>query len=156
MGLRRWTSDCGARGGKCRPVELRYSGPAEGGDPVDVPAPKEGQMSVGTDHDRRTGENEALFREVNERLQERKEDHSAWAIPSQWICECADEACTERIEMSLLEYEDLRSEPTHFAVVPNEKHVSFDVEQIVKKFQDYWVVEKVGVAAEVAEETDPR
>jgi hypothetical protein len=113
-------------------------------------------MSGGTDHDTRTGENEALFREVNERLQERKEDHSAWAIPSEWICECADEACTERIKMSLLEYEELRSEPTHFAVVPNEKHVSLDVEQIVKKFEDYWVVEKVGEAAEVAEETDPR
>ena len=104
----------------------------------------------------RTGENEALFREVNERLREREEDHSAWSIPLQWICECADEACTERIEMSLSEYEELRSEPTHFAVVPNEKHVSSGVEEIVKKFQDYWVLEKIGVAAEIAEETNPR
>ena len=113
-------------------------------------------MPIGTDQGRRTGENEALFREVNERLREREEDHSAWSIPLQWICECADEACTERIEMSLSEYEELRSQSTHFAVVPNEKHVSPDVEQIVKTFQDYWVVEKVGEAAEVAEETDPR
>jgi hypothetical protein len=113
-------------------------------------------MSIGTDYGERTGENEALFREVNERLRERKEDHSAWALPSQWVCECADQECTERIEMSLSEYEGLRSEPTHFAVAPSEEHVSHDVERIIGKLEDYWVVEKVGEAAETAEETDPR
>jgi hypothetical protein len=113
-------------------------------------------MPIGIDYGERTGENEALFREVNERLKERKEDHSAWAMPSQWICECADQRCTERIEMSLLEYEDLRSEPTRFGVAPNEEHVALDVERIIEKFEDYWVVEKFGEAAEAAEESDPR
>ena len=113
-------------------------------------------MPIGTDYDARTGENEALFRELNERLKQRKEDRSAWSMPSEWICECADQECTERIEMSLLEYEDLRSEPTHFAVAPNTEHVSLDVERIVDEREDYWVVEKLGEAAEVAEETDPR
>ena len=83
-----------------------------------------GSMPIGPDYDERTGENEALFREVNERLKERKRDDSAWQAPSEWICECAEETCTERIVMSPLEYEQLRSEPTHFAVVPNEEHVS--------------------------------
>jgi hypothetical protein len=113
-------------------------------------------MSIGTDYGERTGENEALFREVNERLKERKEDHSAWAMPSEWICECADQTCTERIAMSLLEYEDLRSEPTHFAVAPSTEHVYLDVEQIVEKREDYWIVEKLGESAEIAKETDPR
>ena len=58
--------------------------------------------------------------------------------------------------MSPLEYEQLGSEPTYFAVVPNEEHVSLDVEQIAKKREHYWLVAKVGEAAEVAEETDPR
>ena len=58
--------------------------------------------------------------------------------------------------MSPLEYEQLRSEPTQFAVVPNEEHVSLDVERIVAKRDCYWVVEKIGEAAEVVEETDPR
>jgi hypothetical protein len=113
-------------------------------------------MPIGTDHGQRTGENEALFREVNERLKERKEDDSAWTIPLEWICECAEEGCTERITMSLLEYEELRSEATHFAVAPSERHVSLDVERIVDKREDFWVVEKFGEAAEIAEETDPR
>jgi hypothetical protein len=68
---------------------------------------------MGADYDERTGENEALFREVNERLKERKRDDLAWQAPSEWICQCAEETCTERIEMSPLEYEQLRSEPTH-------------------------------------------
>ena len=111
---------------------------------------------MGTDYGERKGENEALFREVNERLKERKRDDSGWALPSQWVCECAEGSCTQRIEMSPLEYEQLRSEPTHFAVFPNEEHVSLDVERIVEKRDGYWVVEKIGDAAEVAEETDPR
>jgi hypothetical protein len=113
-------------------------------------------MSIGTDWGERTGENEALFREVNERLKDRKRDDPAWASPSRWLCECAEETCTERIEMTPLEYEQLRSEATHFAVVPNEEHVSLDVERIVEKHDRYWVVEKIGEAAEIAEETDPR
>jgi hypothetical protein len=113
-------------------------------------------MSIGTDYGERTGENEALFRELNERLSKRTRDDTAWTSPLKWICECAEETCTERIEMSALEYEKLRSEPTHFAVVPNGDHISPDVERIVEKHDRYWVVEKIGEAAEVAEETDPR
>ena len=119
---------------------------------------KEGgaSMSTGTDRGRRTGENEALFREVNERLMERKQDDPGWSLPSLWVCECAEERCTERIEMSPLQYEEVRSEATHFAVVPDDEHVSLDVERIVEKRDRYWVVEKIGEAAEIAEETDPR
>ena len=73
---------------------------------------------MGTDYGERKGANEALFREVNERLMERKKDDPGWSLPSLWVCECAEETCTERIEMSPLQYEELRSEPTHFAVVP--------------------------------------
>jgi hypothetical protein len=113
-------------------------------------------MSIGTHSGERTGENEALFRDVNERLKDHKRDHSAWSSPSEWICECADESCTERVEMSPLEYEELRSEPTHFAVVPDMQHVEPDIERIVKENDRYWVVEKLGEAAETAEETDPR
>jgi hypothetical protein len=116
----------------------------------------EASMPMRTDFGERTGENEALFREVNERLKDRKKDDPGWALPSRWICECADDGCTERFEMSPLEYEELRSEPTHFGVFPSEEHVSPDVERVVEQHDGYWVVEKIGEAAEVAEETDPR
>jgi hypothetical protein len=135
-------------GGEARPPSRQPQSPG-----LILATPEE---RVVTDYDQRKGENEALFREVNERLKERMEDDSAWALPSEWICECADPECTERIEMSLLEYEDLRSAPTHFAVAPNREHVFTDVERIVEEREDYWVVEKLGDAAEIAEETDPR
>lgn len=116
-------------------------------------------MAVDTDRghrERRRGENEALFRELNERLSRREQPASSSGGRLKWICECEDEACTERIEMTGREYEELRADPTHFAVFPNEKHLSADVERVVEKREEYWVVEKVREAAEIAEETDPR
>ena len=35
-------------------------------------------------------------------------------------------------------------------------HVQPDVERVIEQHRVYWVVEKFGEAAEVAEETDPR
>ena len=81
-------------------------------------------MPIGPDYEERTGENEALFRELNERLS-RREQPLILGERLKWICECEDEeTCTERIEMSGREYEELRADPTHFAVFPNEKHLS--------------------------------
>ena len=51
----------------------------------------------------RIARNEALFREVNERIAE-----SAQRFESQgaeFVCECADQDCTERVEATLDEYE---------------------------------------------------
>lgn len=106
--------------------------------------------------ERRKGENQSTFRDVNERLREAKEGRTVWATMSPWLCECADEGCVERISMSLEEYEGLRSDATHFAVAPDMAHVVSDVENIVEKHERYWVVEKVGEAAEAAEERDVR
>jgi hypothetical protein len=108
------------------------------------------------ERERRTGENEATFRDVNERLREAKEGPTTWSSLSKWLCECADEDCTERILMSLDEYEELRSNSTHFAVVPDEAHVVSDAERIFEKHERYWVVEKTGGAAEAAEQRDVR
>jgi hypothetical protein len=64
----------------------------------------------------RVARNEGLYREVNERIR---------AIHSQigdeemtdFLCECGREDCTQPIRLSLSEYEEIRSDPTHFAVV---------------------------------------
>jgi hypothetical protein len=106
--------------------------------------------------ERRAGENQARFRDVNERIRAAKEGRTAWVGISQWVCECTDENCTERIMMSLDEYEELRANPTHFAVVPDMTHVLPDAERIVEKQEHFWVVEKVGEAAEASEELDVR
>lgn len=93
--------------------------------------------------ERRAGENQSLFRDVNERVRQAKDGRTNWMGTSQWMCECADVDCTERIRLSLDEYEQVRADPTHFAVFPEMAHVVPDAERIVEKHEHFWVVEKV-------------
>jgi hypothetical protein len=108
---------------------------------------------MSADDDRRIGENEAILRNVNEQVAE-----SARALtapePILFLCECADEFCADNIALFREEYEQLRAVPEHFAVTP--EHVQAEIERVVAAHPTYWVVEKFGEAAEVAEETDPR
>jgi hypothetical protein len=113
-------------------------------------------MAVNSAKQERCAQNQALFRDVNERLNAAKMSRSIWVTTSEWVCECAEETCTERIQMTPEEYEQLRQDSTHFAVAPDDNHVVPDVERIVEKRERYWVVEKLDEAAEVAEELDAR
>ena len=106
------------------------------------------------ERERRVGLNEAVFREVNERLEELG---STFGIADKLdlVCECGDLECRERIAMTAAEYEEVRSHPTHFAVVPG--HETGRVEKIVRRCDGYDVVEKhEGEPAELAVQTDPR
>jgi hypothetical protein len=113
-------------------------------------------MSEQQDVDRaeRAARNEALFRRVNERLEELATTFQAVSEKAVFVCECADATCIEQIEMSLDEYEAVRSRPDQFAVVP--AHVYPDVERIEQATERYAVVAKIGEAAAVAEDADPR
>jgi len=99
------------------------------------------------EHAARAAHNQALFREVNERVKEVNEPLSEVEPTPEWVCECADPTCVERITLTMEEYEALRAEPTHFAVAPSTGHVLFEVENVIDKTDRYWIVEKVGVAA---------
>jgi hypothetical protein len=98
--------------------------------------------------------NEALFRQVNERIEEINQklgDDS----PSDFLCECGDDDCTAPVSLTIAEYEDVRSEPTHFAIANG--HEIIDVERVIGKNERYSVVEKfAGEAGRIAVETDPR
>jgi hypothetical protein len=108
---------------------------------------------MGGHRERQIAANEAMFRSVNETV-EAAARTAGIAEPVTFLCEWGDETCAEGIPMTIDEYEHVRSEPTHFAVRPG--HVAADVELVVERTEHYWIVEKVGEAAEVAEETDPR
>jgi hypothetical protein len=102
---------------------------------------------------RRIGLNEAVFREVNERI----EDLAATfgLEPLDLLCECGDASCTKRIEMDHKRYEELRSDSTTFAVACG--HERPDVEEVIARHRSYYIVRKVaGAAREVAERTDRR
>ena len=107
------------------------------------------------DRDERIGLNEAVFREVNERINELAEHFGLEDQPLDLVCECGDPNCVERISMSRADYEQLRSEPTHFAV--HAGHEQPEVEDVIDRRSEYLVVRKrEGGAAEVARDTNPR
>jgi hypothetical protein len=103
----------------------------------------------------RIGLNEAVFRDVNERIEELANAFQIKDQPLDLVCECGNASCTERISMSHSEYEQLRSDSHRFAVSPG--HEIPDVEKVVDKRGGYDVVEKhTGIPEAVAEQTDPR
>jgi len=112
--------------------------------------------SVG-DREERFAANEALFREVNERV---VEVASHYEVETQtgavdFTCECGRAACAETIMMTVAEYEAIRAHPTHFGVVPH--HEQPEIESVIERHPSYFVVEKREQdAQEVARETDPR
>jgi hypothetical protein len=107
------------------------------------------------EREHRIGENEALFRSVNEKAQELGESFSASADTFVIVCECGTQSCMEQIELQPAEYERVRQNPLHFLIKPG--HEFSEVDEVVERTDRYWVVEKdSGLPAEVARETDPR
>jgi len=87
----------------------------------------------------RLARNQVIFREVNERLRA-----LADAVPdgtTDYLCECGDVECTDKIELRLLEYESVRARPWTFFIVPG--HERLEVERIVNELASYMVVEKI-------------
>jgi hypothetical protein len=103
----------------------------------------------------RIGLNEAVFREVNERIEDVAETFQPRSDTLDLICECGDAECVQPISMTAAEYERLRSNAHHFAVFPG--HVINDVETVVERHKGYDIVSKSkGVPEQIAERTDPR
>jgi hypothetical protein len=113
-------------------------------------------MSVAEDRGARAARNQSLFREINERVKELNDGFSMVLPIGEWICECADDTCVERIELSADAYETVRANGTHFLVAPADAHVYPDVERITERTDRYWVVEKFGKAGEDADRFNPR
>lgn len=98
----------------------------------------------------RAAKNENLFREVNERIQ----DLATSASYMQFICECFDDTCDERVSMTVQEYEHVRADGNRFFVLPG--HSAEDVDEIVEATEQYLIVRKIGAGADVAERLNPR
>jgi hypothetical protein len=99
---------------------------------------------------------QSLFRDVNERVRQINDAFSIALPLGDWVCECANDACTSRVALSPADYERIRSNPARFVVLPNEVHVDHTIENVVERHEAYWIVEKTGDAAELAALVDPR
>jgi hypothetical protein len=117
---------------------------------ADAPEPKEGNVTMKDSHAEKGAHNQALIREVNERIEKLADD----AAHPEFLCECADTNCVEMIELSIAEYESIRSSPVRFPIKPGHDYPEF--ERVVEEREHYVVVEKFGEAARVVAKLDPR
>lgn len=97
--------------------------------------------------DERVAYNEDWSRQLNERKAEWIENGF---MAAGFRCECWEPDCSVRIKLSGSEWRKVRSQPNRFAVAPG--HVNADIESIVEEHPEFWIVDKLGKAGEVAEE----
>jgi hypothetical protein len=88
----------------------------------------------------RIARTESLFRDVNERIAETAERFDSGHAT--FVCECADAACTERVDVSLEDYERVRAEPTTFVLAPGHE-LDGKLERVVVERDGYRIVEKI-------------
>jgi hypothetical protein len=100
----------------------------------------------------RIARNEALFREVNERVNEVSADPPVERM--EFLCECGNADCTEAISLGRAEYERLRSDPLLFGVRPG--HAIAEVEEVIAENERFLTVRKRPGEGRIALETDPR
>jgi hypothetical protein len=102
----------------------------------------------------RIGRTEAMFRNVNELIatSARRFD----AHESDFVCECADAGCAERVRVTLDEYEHVRADGTRFLVVAG--HEDTRVERVVARpHRRLAVIEKFNsIVARVVRRLNPR
>ena len=102
---------------------------------------------------KRAAKNEALFRDVNERI--KALSLTQLDERSDVLCECCDPNCMETIQLTFGEYNDVRAEGTRFAIVPG--HEDRSVERVLERRERFFVVEKTDPeAADESRRRDPR
>jgi hypothetical protein len=101
----------------------------------------------------RQARNEALFREVNERITELDESAQAWSIEgtADVFCECgAEDGCGERLTVPVRVYEKVRRQDDRFLVKPG--HETPEIETAVEWNDEYVVVDKLPAAEPFVED----
>lgn len=111
----------------------------------------------------RTARNEALIREVNERIEKvDKAAEEASLGPEEaffeFLCECGAEdagdiGCEEHVQLTIREYEEVRSQDDRFAVYPG--HEQEELEWVTARNERFVIVDKRPVAEPFVED-DPR
>jgi len=95
---------------------------------------------------RRIGENEGVFRSVNERIQPLDRD---WMTI---LCECGQLTCRDQLVILRDEYASVRADPTMFLVRPG--HDVAETEEVVLRHDEFWIVRKhPGLPADIARAT---
>jgi hypothetical protein len=88
----------------------------------------------------RLAQNQRTFGDANERFGEvvSRAELDGNIVP--FLCECADEFCLGRIELSLSQYEDTHLLPNTYVILPG--HPRIEGEEVVEHLGTFLVVQK--------------
>jgi hypothetical protein len=109
---------------------------------------------VSSEATERLVENEAFFRDVNEQINGVAKSLDPSEQRYEYLCECSDAGCMERISLSFAEYEHVRASGQRFVLAKG--HVRSDIEHVVERESSHVLVEKDGAAGELAADLNPR
>lgn len=98
----------------------------------------------------RIAENEARFRDINERLRKDLEQLAGEDESLRFVCECGNASCREGVAIPIEEYRAVRLNVLRFAVVPG--HEIPDLESVVERHERYLVIEKPAEVADILED----
>jgi len=87
---------------------------------------------------RRIGENEAIFRSVNEQVRELTASLATATNTMKVVCECGARSCTDQFEITTDAYGQVRADSTVFVVKPG--HDLPETETVIDKNDTYWTV----------------
>lgn len=88
----------------------------------------------------RAAQNHELFSEIGDDVRVLSEKVDGELAIDEFLCECVDIGCSDRIALTIAEYEAVREMPTHYAVRPG--HVDADYDEIVYEHDLFTIVEK--------------
>jgi hypothetical protein len=109
-------------------------------------------LSAMDERSARLAENESIFRAGNESIDKAV---GGKLEKAPYLCECGEESCYARVELTPAEYEGVRAHPSRFFVVPGHEDVTAG-EAVVEQCDRYTIVEKQGEQRELVEDRDPR
>lgn len=100
----------------------------------------------------RIAENESMFRAANESIELAAESTGVGTDPVPFVCECPDPSCTEIVELTLVEYEEVRTGPTRFFVVAGHQALAVQANAavVVEERDGVVIADKIGIAGRVS------
>jgi hypothetical protein len=106
---------------------------------------------------KRNADNQNCYRDINERVMETNarfelegERHRTVEV----LCECGSADCADRVQVTRDIYERLRGDPETFVLTPG--HDEGLVETVIERTSGYVIARKIGEAARIAVDGDPR
>lgn len=98
----------------------------------------------------RIAHNETTYRRINEAIERGRQNRDGVVG---FVCECGQLGCNAVIELTIDEYEAVRSDPTQFAIARGHETAA---DRVVGDGGRFSRVVKVEGSADVAHRTDPR